>query len=608
MLMNLRLAPGIFTEGTDRGSDGRWRDGNMVRWRNGLPEKVGGWDQVDLVDNATGDTASADSFALSGVARNMHDWSTLDGKELTAIGTNNKLYLMVDDNIYDITPLRASTTLTDPITTTSGSPVVTITHTAHGASAGDYVTFTGATAVGGITIDGEYVITDVLTPDTYTITHTSNASGNASGGGSVGVEYQISTGGSANGVAFGYGACTWGVGTFGTTRSACSTLIIPLRIWSLDNWGEDLIASTSDGPVYVWDRTLGFNSRAVLIDEAPAINQRVLVSPENRQLICLGTVDPDTGQSDPLFIEWSDSEDYTDFVITSTNNAGNKRIDSGSAIITGTRTRSGILVWTDESLHLMQPTGDSTVFSFREMGSGTTIAGPNAMVDVNGVVYYMGVDNFFRFDGVLQVMPCEIWSQVFNNFNVSQRRMVFCAQNKEFSEIWWFYPPAGQNENQKAAVYNYRENTWWFGNIERASWLDFSGVYEKPYAADNDGNIWKHESGVDETAADGTETAISCFLESDDIEIGEGEDLVHINKMIPDFKSLTGTLDLYLKARQYPGASQTTKGPYSITSSTTKSSVRIRGRQVALRISMDTVGDDFRMGTWRADGVADGKR
>lgn len=608
MLINLRFAPGIFTEETDRGADGRWRDGNLVRWRNNLPQKIGGWDQVDLTENASGDTTVLNGYGLAGVARNVHDWTTLDGKKVAAIGTNEKLYLLVDDQIYDITPLRRTQTVTDPFTTTISSDIVIVQDVAHGGSSGDYVTFSNAVAVGGITIDGEYQIVDVLTPDTYTIQHSVVATSNGVGGGDVLIEYQISTGGAESGLAFGYGACTWGQGTYGTTRSACSTLIIPLRIWSLDNWGEDLLASPSGGSVYYWDRTSGFNNRATLVETAPLINQRILVSQENRQLICLGTQDPDSGQSDPLFIEWSDSEDFTNFVPTPENTAGNKRIDSGSRIVTGARTRSGILIWTDQALHLMQPTGDSFIFSFREMGGGTTIAGPNAMIDINGVIYYMGIDNFYMFDGVLRVLPSEVWTRVFTDFNISQRRMVYCGQNREFSEIWWFYPPEGVDENARAVMYNYQQQAWYYGDIERAAWNDFSEVYEAPYAFDNDGNVWIHEQGVDETAADDTETAIPISLVSDDVELGEGDELMHVSTLVPDYKRISGTMNIELLGRKYPGRPQFTKGPYTADSSSGDVSVRIRARQVALQLNMDQIGDDFRMGTWRADGVPDGER
>ena len=593
ILSNLRLAPGLFTESTDRGADNRWRDGNLVRWLNGLPETVGGWKSKTI-----------NGADFRGIARSVIDWATLDGIKLAAIGTNQRLYLLTANNYYNITPLRDSGTLTNPISTTSGSPLVTINHASHSVFAGNFVFFRNATAVGGITLNGEYEVVSVTDLDNYVVSATTNASATATGGGSVAYEYEISIGGSASGLAFGWGTCGYGgPGRGWGTPCAASTMIIPLRVWSLDTWGEDLIASPSGGAVYWWDRSKGFSNRAELIEGAPRRNLSVMVSPENRQLICLGTTD-DLGALDSLFIKWSDNEDFTQFQIEAENNAGSQRIDAAaSELIAGIRTRSGILLWTDQSLHLMQPTGDSLVYEFRQLGAGVSLAGPNAVLDAQGVVFAMAVDNFYVYDGVLRVMPCEVWTRVFRNFNVEQRRMVFAARNNAFSEIWWFYPSSESNTNDKVVVYNYRDNNWWYGDLQRSAFHDFSPLYNKPYGFDDAGELYTHEDGE---SADGA--AIERYLISDDIEVGEGQEILHINKLIPDFKELVGGAAVTLKGRLHPAAPVKTKGPHPVTASTRKVSTRMRARQISLTITMDELDGRFRMGDWRAEAETDGER
>lgn len=590
-LSNIRLAPGLFTEATDRGAVGRWKDGNMVRWNNGLPETVGGW-----VANALGGTP------FRGIARSVIDWATLDGIKLAAIGTNQRLYLLSADVLYNITPLRASGTLTDPITTVAGSNLVTITHSSHSVFAGNYVFFRNATAVGGLTLEGEYQVVSVTDVDNYVVNAGSNAASSATGGGSVAFEYEIPVGGAESGLSFGWGSDVWGAGTWGTPRTE-STLIVPLRVWSLDTWGEDLIASPSGGAVYWWDRSGGLGTRAQLIEGAPRRNISVMVSPESRQLICLGTTD-EVGALDALLIRWSDNEDFNSFEIEAENNAGSQRIDAAaSELVAGVRTRSGIVMFTDQSIHLMQPTGDELVYEFRQLGSGVSLAGPNAVIDAQGVVFLMSVDNFYIYDGVLRVMPCDIWTRVFRSFNVEQRRMVYAARNNAFSEIWWFYPAAGSNTNNRVAVYNYRDNLWWYGNLSRSAFHDFSPLYIKPYGFSDAGVLYTHEDGQNDNGA-----AIDRYLVSEDIEVGEGQEILHINKLVPDFKELTGTATITLIGRLHPAAPTKTKGPQPVTSSTRKISTRMRARQIAVTIRLNEVGGRFRMGEWRAEAEQDGVR
>lgn len=592
-LFDLQIMPGVYRENTARGARSRWYYADKVRFAAGLPEKIGGWSRQ------TGGP-------VTGVARNTHDWVSLDSQKWIAVGTEKKLYLWQSGVFYDITPLRRASTgtvspfnqspLTNPFTTTNLLAVVVVTHASHGAIDGDRVRFYNATAVGGITISGEYAIT-VTGTDTYTITHGSAATSSATGGGTVNFEYDIGV--TSNGL--GWGAGTWGSGTWGTPRTS-TNLIVRTRLWSLDNWGEDLIASPRGGAIYTWDRTGGPSVRATIISGAPSQNNRVLVSRQDRHLISLGS--HDGSAFDPLLIRWSDTEDYNTWTPTLTNQAGDKRLDSGSEIVTGVHSRDETLIYTDTSAHLMRYDGAPFVFAFANIAGNVPIMGPNAIAEASGIVFGMGVGSFYVYDGTLRPLDCDVHSYVFDNFNFAKKDIVCSGVRAKFSEAWWAYPSSGSSECDRYVAFNWLEGHWTIGTLDMTSMDSEGPVFNVPYAMHSDGYLYKHETGTDANTG-----AMTTDLESWMMEIAPGEKFLHIDKLIPDFLTLTGAGSVSIKSKTYPQDSTTvTKGPFSVTSSTKKVSLRSRGRQVSLRWQMSALSDDFRMGTWRVNGMGHGRR
>ncbi len=425
-IVDLPVEAGVYTEQTARGATGRWKDADKVRWRYGLPQKIGGWTQVGV-------------GPFKGLVRKIWDWTTIDKRNIAALGTESKLYLYDANVLYDVTPVRRVTSLNNPFDTTISSTTVTVTDATHGAFLGDYVRFSGASAVGGITIDGEYQITAIIDTDTYEIEHTSAATSSATGGGVVSMAYDISVGKTVSTFGLGWGTGVWSQGTWGTPRIS-SNVRQPLRTWSLDNWGEDLIANPRGGGIYWWDRSTGQNSRAVILEDAPDRANFIIVSQRDRHLFALGCTDWFTGQFDPLLIRWCSKEDLNDWIPTSTNTAGDLRIYRGSEIVGSIRTRGEILVFTDVSVHQINYLGGNSVYGVQVAGENVSLLGPNAAIEVDYRVFFMAEADFYMYDGVLRPIPCDVRNYVYKNLTVSQKDKVFAGINREFNEIWWFYP------------------------------------------------------------------------------------------------------------------------------------------------------------------------
>lgn len=606
--IKLDIEPGVVTDETDSGAMGRWKDINLMRFKNGLAESLGGWQQQVL----TGDAP------LLGVPRSNHDWIALDGTKYVAVGTEKRLYIIEDDfTTTNITPIREQGALTNPFSTdTTGAfdPNVTgdasffsVNDVGHGTQVGDIVFFDSfSSPVGGIPVNGDFEVIAVTDTDNYILQGANDATSTVAGGGGLGnYTYEITVGSGASGISSGWGTGNWGEEAWGTPRTG-STFVEELRTWSLDNWGEDLIASPRGGEIYVWDKSIGLGTRATEIVNAPDTNLRVFVSPENRQLISLGA---NTGSGpDPLFIAWTDNEDFNTWIPDVSNTAGDKRLDQGSEIVTGILSRIGILVFTDKSVHVMQPVGGNQIYAFRQVGSGISISGPAAATDANGVVYFMGETNFYVYDGTLRVLPCPVWTHIYDSDNVSsinktQTFSVYCSHSKDFNEVWWFYPARDSSANDRYVVYNYLEQIWYFGMLERASFHDFSPFVNKPFGFDNQGNFFTHETGEDDDM-----TAMDSYIESGDMSIDEMGQIMHVSKLIPDFARITGSVAVELKGRKYPQRTQFTKGPYAADGTTSDMGVRIRARQLAIRITQNGLGESFRMGAWRARMVPDGER
>lgn len=614
-LSKIRFNPGIDKEGTEYTADAGWYDGDKVRFRKGRPEKIGGW--VKLTQNY-----------FLGVCRSLFDWASLEFLRYIGVGTNLKFYVSEGNDYSDITPIRTTTAAGDvTFAATDGSSTITVTNTSHGAVLNDFVTFSGAVSLGGnITADvlnQEYQITGVPTANTYTITAkdtngdtvTANASDSGNGGGSVVGEYQINTGLNAYVAGTGWGARSWSASTWGSASALSSSG--QLRLYSQDNFGEDLIFNVRAGGIYYWDESSGASTRAVALEDlagasnAPTVALQIMVSDTDRHVIAFGCNPIGSSVIDPLFVRFSDQENAADWTPTATNTAGGVRINSGSIIIGALQTRQEILIWTDVSVHSMRFVGSPFVFEFNRITSDASMISPNAAVDVGGVVYFMDRGNFYIYNGSVQVIPCTVKDYVFSNLNEGQAFKVFAAENRAFSEVTWFYPVGTDNtEITNYVTYNYEENSWTIGTLGRGAWVA-GGTRQNPIASsvfDGENNyLYEHEVGHD---ADGE--AMTAYIESGDIEIADGERLMFMNRIIPDLTfrgSEDGaTIDYIIKGADYPLQTNTALSTSEVTPSTTQVYVRNRARQIVFRAESDGAGYGWRLGDLRVDIKPDGRR
>jgi len=590
-LVDLAFQPGLYTNATDRTARGRWKDADHVRFHNGLPEKIGGWQKNNLI-------------AFDGVCRGCVGWESLQLRPYFGAGTHTKLYVVTGSAFNNITPLRLDDFAygTDPFTMASGSAAVTVNHSTHSVTAGSTVIFSGATAAHGITIDGAYTVTSVTDSDNYVITHSSNATGSGTGGGaSVTGDYEINIGVTDTEPGGGWGSGGWGTSTWGTPR-ASTAVLERATVWSLDNWGEDMLACRRDGPVYVWDTSVGVSTRATEITQSPDTNKLIKVSDE-RILVAYGA--HDGSNDDAMNVRWCDQEDYTDWTPATTNTAGDKRLDRGNEIIGAASIRGGFLVITDQAAYRQQFLGGDFVFSFQPIAEGRgMLVSPNAMVERDGIVYFMGEKDFYVYDGTIRVLKCDVWEKVFRDFNDDQGFKVYGGHNEIFNEIWWLYSSEGASENDRYVIYNYLDNTWTYGTMDRTAWLDSPALWGVPVGLSSDGYLYLHETGTEDD-----NDPLDYFIESYDAEVGTGNEFIRVKKMVPDFHTIEGTHTLKLKTRRYPHSSQSTSADYDFTSATEYFGVRHeRGRQAAIRIESDEADTHFRMGPWRAEIRTHGRR
>ena len=629
-LVKIDVAPGVDKQDTAYGAEGRWIDSDNSRFRYGLPEKIGGWIKV-----------TAD--ALVGAARGMWGWNSLDGSPYTALGTNKKLYVYADSAWYDITPTRASGTgnITD-FTTIDTSTNVVVHDATHGAREGDFVTISSVSGtVNGIVaanLEGEFEITalgDTASPPTdqtnkYQVTAKAAATstGASSPTRTANAAYQINTDPPVSTPGYGWGAGAWNISTWGTSRAGLSgveAVQLDSGKWSLDNWGEDLLAQQLNGRLYYWDTSAGTGTAATYatVSSAPTKSRFAIVSGTDRHVICFGTETTigSTGTQDNMFIRWCDQEDVNTWTPTSTNTAGSQRLTDGSTLVSAKRSRGAVLIWSDTAMYQMQLVGVPFTFGFSQLGANCGAVGLHATIDINGVSFWMGKDSFFMFDGSVQKLKCSVEDYVFTDISPGSQRDSFASANGEFNEVTWFYASASSTVINRCVTYNYADQVWSVGTLPRSSWID-KGVYEYPYATSYDASdtaatistitgltagrayMYSQEFGND---ADGS--AMTSYVESGDFVIPEaGEYLMSIKRFIPDFKNLAGTVNVTLKFRDYPASTQRTNGPFAITTSTTKVDTRARGRQGALRIESSAMGDAWRFGTYRADVRQDGMR
>ena len=612
-LQKLKFNPGVDRENTRYAAEGGWYETDKVRFRRGMPQKIGGWVRL-----------SAATFL--GVCRSMLNWVTLQQQNLVSVGTNLKYYIERGGAYFDITPIRATATLTNPFTTTSGSATVLVTDTAHGALQNDFVTFSGATAVGGLTLNNEYQIS-FIDEDSYNITAETTASSTATGGGTVTAAYQVNTGNEIAVPFTGWSAGSWGSGTWGVG----GTTDAPIRLWSQANFGEDLFFGYRGGSLFYWDASTGVNTRAVYVtslggaSNVPTIVNKTFVSDIFRFAFCFGSNPLGATALDPMLIRWSNQEDVANWTPLATNQAGSLRLSRGSEIITVLQARQEILVWSDTALYGMQYLGAPEVWGAQLLGDNITIASTNAAVYSGNIAYWMGTDKFYSYDGTVKTLPCSVRSYVFNDFNTSQYAQVVAGTNERFDEIWWFYCSAGVTQNDRYVVYNYLQDIWYYGTLSRSAWID-SDLRENPMAATYSNNLVNHEVGYDSQEG-AVASAITATLLSSEFDLDDGDKFMFINRVLPDvtFEGSTVTNPaavMTLSPMQNSGSGY--NNPLSVggnsASTVTRTAtvpieeftgqvfVRVRGRQMAFKMESTELGVAWKLGIPRLEMRADGRR
>jgi hypothetical protein len=687
-LQKVLLKPGVNRENTRYTNEGGYYESEKIRFRQGTPEKIGGWARI-----------SAATFL--GVCRSLWNWVTLGSQNLLGVGTNLKFYIENGGIYYDVTPIRAQYTLTNPFTT-NGTTTVTVTHSGGGYSNNAFVTFYGGTAVGGQTITGEYQITFV-DQNTYTIT-IATAATIATGGGTVYAVYQINPGPEYAVPLTGWGAGAWGSGAWGIGGTSADTL----RIWNQINWGQDLVYGPRGDPLYYWNATVGYQSASITIDIAtdivtasinlpdatpitlattgalptgllpgvvyytkylspttfnlaltsggatilftgtqsgaqsisprgvllsaltgadastPLFQSTFIVSDVSRFLLVFGTNDYGSTELDPMLIRWSAQESLTTWIPAITNQAGSARLSHGSEIITVLQSRQEILVWTDQALYSLQYLGPPYVWGVQLLVDNVSIAGPNAASVASGVTYWMGVDKFYKYDGRVQTLRCDLLRYVFSDISTTQYDQIASGTNEGFNEVWWFYCSENSTVIDKYVIYNYTEDIWYYGSMGRTAWLD-SGLRNYPLAATYSNNIVDHEFGVDDNQT-GTTTAIAASITSSQYDIGDGHNFAFVYRMLPDLTfrgSTVGTtpqVTMYLQGLTNSGSGVTQSGNAGVVNTgqvpsvvnvdefTGQVYIRIRGRQMQMQITSNTIGTQWQLGAPRIDIRPDGRR
>ena len=623
------MVPGINREGTAFSAQGGWFDSNLVRFKKGFPQKIGGWvkEQTDT---------------YLGTGRALHAWVSLGGTKYLGLGTTLKYYVKDGTSFYDITPIRATTSAGDvTFSASNGDATITVADTAHGASQNDFVTFSGAATLGGLitaaVLNQEYQIATIVNANSYTIeakdtdgdTVTANSSDSGNGGSSVVGAYQINVGLDDYVSGSGYGAGAWGDGTFGSASALAFNN--QLRLWTHDNFGEDLIMNPRAGDIFYWTEDNGTSVRAKSLSDSsiganlpPTLALQTLVSDIDRHVICLGADPLNAGGTartsviDPMFICWCDQEDITQWEPKLTNTAGSLRLSAGTQIVGGLRSRQEILIWTDDALYSMQFIGPPYTFGVNLINQGVGMISPKAAVNAPPGVFWMDRSGFYRYSGTVERLPCSVHSYVFDDFNQNQSFKVFGYLNRQFNEVGWFYPSGSSDEIDRYVVYNYQEQVWYYGELVRYAWLD-EGVQPFPRATgvDTSNYVYKHETGND---ADGSPMD-NVYIESADFALDAiGNSYTQIQNAIPDVRFLGDggsdqAVNFVLKTRNFPNETLTTKSTNQVTASTTKVDLRGRARQAVVRLESDDdastgvrLGVGWRLGAMRLNTRPDGRR
>jgi len=707
-LQKILFKPGVNKENTRYTTEGGWYEADKVRFRQGNPEVIGGWEPLSAA-------------YYQGVCRSLWNWVTLGGDNLIGIGTNLKFYINQGGVYYDITPIRATSTINNnPFVATNGSATITVTDTNHGCVTGDFVTFSGATGLGGnitaTVLNAQYQVT-VIDANSYTFTasataNAADASGSPGGGASVVATYQINVGPAIPVPLVGWGAGTWGspppaggtIGTWGYGTTSTSSL----RLWNQINYGEDLVYGPRTGPIYYWEASSGVNTRGVLLNslggtvsftnasptvvtstilytegaalqfsggslpsgvsaattyyvfevngltfklltgagaavnttstgtgsvslivDCPTVQNNMTVSDASRFLIAFGCNNYGSSVLDPMLIRWSAQDDIYNWTPDPTNQAGFTRLSHGSEIVTTVQTRQEIIVFTDVSIYSLQYLGPPYVWASQLLGDNISIMSPNSAVIASGVVYWMGVDKFYSYDGRVQTLNCDLRRFIFGDINQEQALQVFSGTSEGFNEIWWFYCSANATNIDRYVIYNYVEKIWYYGTMSRTAWLD-SGLQPYPIAANYfpntlTGNLINHETGLNDNTT-GTPVAIDAYISSSEFDIGDGHNFGFVWRVLPDltFENATSTpagalpavaMTLYGLSNSGSGVTSTASQPvaksntYVITEQFTgQIFTRMRGRQMIFKISSNQINTCWQLGAPRIDIRPDGRR
>jgi hypothetical protein len=647
----MKFKPGVNRESTTLANEGGWFESDKVRFRSGYPEKIGGWAKDSGMAAAT---LQPPAGSYWGVARSLYNWTNLSGSNLLGIGTNLKYYIQntVGGLFNDVTPLREVTAAGGAtFAATTGSSIITVTDAGSNVLAGDFVTFSAAASLGGnITapiLNTEHRVATYISSGSYTIvvSATANASDSGDGGASTVASYQISGGSDVFTTGTGWGSGGWsGVTTgysstgWGSPAPAGLGIGIQLRTWSQAAYGQDLIINPRGDGLYYWENNANPSifDRAVLLNSAspspfdtdvdcPEVCNFVLVSDSSRFVLAFGVNDYGSSVQDPLLIRWSDQENYAVWAPAITNQAGSFRLSAGSEIICAQQTRQEILVFTDSAVYSMQYQGPPFVWGFQPLASNSSIVGPNAVVTIHDITYWMGVDKFYVYNGRVQTLPCELRQFVYDDINLTQQFQIHAGINDAFSEVWWYYCSANSDVIDKYVVYNYLENNWYYGNLARTAWID-SPLRNVPVAAGYGGQILYHETGNDDGSVN-PPAPIECFIQSSDFDIGEGHNFGFVWRIIPDLTfdgstTPTPSVDFSVRPRQFPGSNYgaannpavtsnnnyNTQRTYNVQQFTPQVNVRIRGRQMAMRVGSTGLGVAWQLGAPRIDIRPDGKK
>jgi hypothetical protein len=642
-LQKLQFRPGVNREGTTLANEGGWYDCDKVRFRSGYPEKIGGW-------------AALSYNTFLGVCRSLWNWVTLKQFNLLGVGTNLKFYVEDGGTYYDITPIRETnlnSTTFAAVTTAPFSSTITVTDAgANSLQVGDFVTFSSAVSLGGnitaAVLNQEYQIASIISGTVYTIQARvvspigtpgaavlSNASDVGNGGANTDAAYQISTGLAIYSIGTGWGAGPWSRGTWGSGFT--TGFGQQLRLWSQANFGEDLLFSPRGSALYLWQpgsgTTPAYGTRGALVSgtDVPAFINQIMVSDTSRIVICFGCNDYGaygTTDIDPLLIRWSAQESYTNWTPAITNQAGSYRLSDGSTIIGALQTRQEIVVWTDSAIYAMQYLGPPYVYGFTLLADNISIVSPNAMATANGVVYWMGVDKFYVYSGRVETLPCAVRTYIFNDINRNQFAQCFAGTNEGFSEVWWYYCSANSDVVDRYVIFNYLDRVWYYGSLARTAWLD-SPLRDFPQAATTGNIIVFHEAIVDNGETN-PPSAIDCYIQSSDFDIGDGHNYGFVWRMIPDitFDGSSTAAPAFpaakfsMRPRQNPGSNYgaapvptvtskqnyTSQNTYTVQQFTEIIYTRIRGRQMAFKIESDTLGTQWQLGVPSMDVRPDGRR